>query len=216
MPTRNKKQHFQLLKQMAARGGGGLPSSIPSGGFPASVPSGGGAFPITVSGPFGTEFEIPGTGGIPGDIDLGDPSIPGDFFAPDVPGGGCLPFFTPDPVTGECRFDIDPGAGQGLPGGNGAAGGGMTRPSRVNVPTFKCPVFADGKTGILWMDAKTGDVVCLPRRTSGKGFGLIRKNKPRTKPFISAAEHKLLSKISSVQKRAKTFAGKAGFTCKKK
>lgn len=129
---------------------------------------------------------------------------------------GCLPFMTPDPISGECRFDFDPGSGTGAPGGGAAAGTGLNRPNPISRMVLECPRFADGKRGILWMNALTGDVVCLPRRTSGKGFGLIRKNPPRQKPFISAAEKRLLTKITSVQKRAKKFAMDAGFACKKR
>jgi len=141
---------------------------------------------------------------------------PGDPLVDPGGAGPCPPFFTPDPLTGECRFDIDPGPGQGLPGGNGAAGSGLTRPSAVSRRVLECPRFADGKTGILWMNALTGDVVCLPRRTSGKGFGLIRKNKPRRKAFISAAQKKSLDDMKRVQGKAKKFAEDAGFSCKKR
>jgi len=128
----------------------------------------------------------------------------------------CLPGFSRNPITQRCEFDIDPGSGTGFPGGNGAAGRGLTRPSAVSRTVLECPRFADGKTGILWMNALTGDVVCLPRRTSGRGFGLIRKNPPRKKPFISAAQKKSLDRIKSVQDKAKKFAMDAGFTCKKR
>lgn len=162
---------------------------------------------------------IPGTEGLDFTIQLGDPSLPGiPESSPLVSkkGGRCAPFFSRDPITGQCVFDADPGAGTGFPGGGAAAGGGLTRPRLTDVEVLVCPKFADGRKGILWMNALTGDVVCLPRRTSGKGFGLIRKNPPRAKPFISAAEKKLLNRISSVQKRAKTFATDAGFSCKKR
>ena len=182
---------------------------LPSGG-------GGGDFPPAAGFPCATGFmlnegrndciPIPGTGTGPSTLGLTGPADP----------EGCLPFMTPDPITGECRFDIDPGPGQGLPGGNGAAGGGLNRPRATSRTVLECPKFADGRKGILWMNALTGDVVCLPRRTSGKGFGLIRKNPPRQKAFISAAEKRLLTKISSVQKRAKKFAMDAGFACKKR
>jgi len=128
----------------------------------------------------------------------------------------CPPFFSPDPITGRCRLDLDPGAGTGLPGGGAAAGSGLTRPTQVSRRVLECPRFADGKTGILWMNALTGDVICLPRRTSGRGFGLIRKNKPRKKAFISAAQKKSLDNIKSVQGKAKKFAEDAGFACKKR
>jgi hypothetical protein len=123
---------------------------------------------------------------------------------------------TPDPITGECRFDIDPGPGQGLPGGGAGGGTGLNRPQLMARNVLVCPTFADGKKGILWMNALTGDVVCLPRRTSGKGFGLIRKNPPRKKAFITAAEKASLTKMKRIQGRAKKFASDAGFTCKRK
>lgn len=218
----SRKLHARNAQRDAILAAGGLPPSLPGSGFP-SFP-GGLESQITVSGiplPGGGSVggEIPGTGGFDFDIDLGDSSIPGipaPGFAPvDAADAPCFPGFTRD-AFGVCRFDIDPGPGQGFPGGGAASGGGLTRPRAINRQVLDCPTFADGRKGILWMNALTGDVVCLPRRTSGKGFGLIRKNPPRAKPFISAAENKLLTRISSVQKRAKTFAGKAGFTCKKK
>lgn len=174
------------------------------------------------------EIDIPG---LPVDIDLdplidrlfgggdpdpmGDPSVPGGGFAP-TGGGPCWPGFSRDPITGQCVLDWDPGAGQGLPGGNGAAGTGLNRPRATSRTVLQCPRFADGKTGVLWMNALTGDVVCLPRRTSGRGFGLIRKNKPRKRAYISAAEKASLTKMKRVQERAKEFATDAGFTCKKR
>lgn len=199
-------------------------------GVPSTGEFGGTLLPITVGGgigPIQLDIPIPGTEGIPGTIsigggggdEIGDPSLPGLPEPTGIArptGDGCLPFYSRDPVTGKCVLDLDPGAGTGLPGGGAAAGTGLTRPTQVARRTLVCPKFADNKTGILWMNALTGDVVCLPRRTSGKGFGLIRKNPPRAKPYISAAEKKLLTKIKTVQNRAKKFAGDAGFACKKR
>lgn len=128
----------------------------------------------------------------------------------------CFPGFSRDPITRQCVFDIDPGPGTGFPGNGAAAGSGLTRPNQVSRQVLECPRFADGKTGILWMNALTGDVICLPRRTSGRGFGLIRKNKPRKKAFISAAQKKSLDDIKRVQGKAKKFAEDAGFSCKKR
>jgi len=218
MGLRDKKSFFRMRK-LLGRG-------APPPGVPLFPPVGGGGFDFPISDPGGQAitvggdlFGVPVSGTIPGtgaiDIDLtlgGDTGPPGSF----APVEGCLPFFTPDPITGECRFDIDPGPGQGLPGGNGAAGGGLTRPRRISREIDVCPRFADGKQGILWMNALTGDVVCLPRRTSGKGFGLIRKNKPRAKPVISAAEGRLATKIKAIQTRGKKHAEKLGFSCKKR
>jgi len=151
-----------------------------------------------------------------GELFGGDEGDPIGISKKGLAAEGCLPFMTRDPITGQCRFDIDPGAGQGFPGGGDAAGGGLNRPRAVSRTVLECPRFADGKTGILWMNALTGDVVCLPRRTSGRGFGLIRKNPPRKKPFISAAQKKSLDRIKSVQDKAKKFAMDAGFSCKKR
>ncbi len=102
------------------------------------------------------------------------------------------------------------------PGERSLGGAGIFSPSRVCVDTFVCPTYADGKKGILWMMPLSGEIVCLPRGVNGKGFGLIRKNKPRAKAFISAAENKLLTKRDTLEKKAKDFATKAGFSCKKR
>ena len=181
-------------------GGGGGDDFTPAAGFPCRT-----GFMLNAARD--DCVPIPGTGTVP---------VTPQGFAPNMPDAGCFPGFSIDPITGRCVLDLDPGAGTGLPGGNGAAGTGLNRPRATSRTVLECPTFADGKKGILWMNALTGDVVCLPRRTSGKGFGLIRKNPPRQKPFISAAEKRLLTKISSVQKRAKKFAMDAGFACKKR
>lgn len=91
--------------------------------------------------------------------------------------------------------------------------GGIISPSMDCVQTLKCPKFADGKRGILWMHVLSGEIVCLPRGVNGKGFGLVRKNQPRAKPYISAAEVKLLRKKDALTKKAKAFAGLTGQTC---
>jgi len=107
-------------------------------------------------------------------------------------------------------ISTDPVNGQGSIAASGRL---SVPPIRSSVSVDKCPRFADGATGILWMNALTGQVVCLPRRANGRAFGLIRKNKPRRKAFISAADKKQLDKISSVQNKAKSFATAAGFKC---
>lgn len=90
---------------------------------------------------------------------------------------------------------------------------GLALPFAMNVRTLICPTFADGKKGLLWMNALTGEVVCLPRGTNGTGFGLIRKNKPRKKAFISAADVKVLRRKDALTKKAKAFAKLTGQTC---
>jgi len=199
----------------------GLPGGITISPDPIVFGGDGGTGPITHPG---TTFPCaPGFAGNPcrpiGATGPFDPILNsplGDSFAPSDTGDGCLPLFSRDPITGNCVFDADPGPGTGLPGGNGAAGTGLNRPRAMSRTVLVCPTFADGKKGILWMNALTGDVVCLPRRTSGKGFGLIRKNQPRKKAFISAAQHSSLTKMKAVQTKAKKFATDAGFSCKKR
>ena len=212
-----------LVEELTRQGPGPIPG-LPGMGDPLIDPVGPGGFPggpagglnIDVTLPGGIEFEIPGTGGISGTIPIGtNGGGGGGRFAPSD-GGPCGFFQSPDPITGECRFDMDPGAGQGFPGGGAGGGGGLTRPAAVSRRVLECTRFADGKKGILWMNALTGDVVCLPRRTSGRGFGLIRKNKPRKKAYITAAEKASLTKITKIQGRAKKFATDAGFSCKKR
>ena len=136
-----------------------------------------------------------------------------------LPGVECTPPFIRDPVTGECRLagaTTDPTPGTVTPAEASVGVTGVLLPSLVGVMTHVCPKYADGKKGILWMNALTGQVVCLPRGVNGKGFGLIRKNKPRRKPYISAAEKKHLDVHTRVQKKARDFASAAGYTCKKK
>jgi len=90
---------------------------------------------------------------------------------------------------------------------------GLALPMKTCVETSICPEFADGKKGILWMNALTGEEVCLPRGSNGSGFGLIRKHKPRKKPFISANDVKILRKKDALTKKAKAFAKLTGQTC---
>ncbi len=92
----------------------------------------------------------------------------------------------------------------------------MVAPSAVAITRLECPRFGNGKIGLLWMLPLTGQVVCLPRGVNGKGFGLVRKNRPRAKPVLSAADGKLFTKAAAAAKRVKTVAGNAGFTCKTK
>jgi len=181
-----------------------LPNTIPGGG-PAAVAA---LFGISL----GDAVDF-----IAGGLGLGGgsgPTVdPGVSFAPCV-----FPFVRQ--ADGSCKFDLDPGIGTGAPGGNGGgapSGGtsasGLARPTSRAVNTLICPTFADGKKGLLWMNALTGEVVCLPRGTNGRGFGLIRKNKPRAKPFISAAMKKQLGVSSQATKKAKEFAKLTGQVC---
>ena len=90
-----------------------------------------------------------------------------------VPGAGvhestgaevCFPPFFRNPVTGECELDIDPGPGKGFPGGPQTD---LVTPSSVCIETLVCPKFADNNKGVLWMNAMSGVVVCIPRGVNG-------------------------------------------------
>lgn len=134
---------------------------------------------------------------------------------PPIPGGGM------STVPGITTGLIAPPARDATPYGStpaevGMGEGGIISPYSECVPTLRCPKFADGKTGILWLHALSGEIVCLPRGVNGRGFGLIRKNKPRAKPYISAAEKRLLTKTNSLAKKAKDFASLSGMRCTKK
>lgn len=144
----------------------------------------------------------------------GDPQRSGPLGLP-----GAVPCIFPfvRQADGSCKFDLDPGEGTGLPGGDGggfpAQDIGLVTPNTVCVETMQCPTFADGKTGILWMNALTGQVFCLPRATNGTGFGLVRKNRPRRKAFVTAAEISALRGQARTKKKAKKFAALTGQVC---
>ena len=180
---------------------------------------------FATGGLLGAARGIVTSGGVPGEIppfEPGEPlSISEARFSKKqrtlVGRGACSPPLIRD-QSGICVFPGSPGDISTDVASNGvssiAASGRLSVPPiRASVMVDKCPKFADGATGILWMNALTGQVVCLPRRANGTAFGLIRKNKPRRKPFISAAQKKQLDAIKSVQGKAKAFATAAGFTC---
>jgi len=129
---------------------------------------------------------VPGTDIIPGPTT----AIPGAPSTSTIPGSPNL--FTP------------------AERGPGVATGAMVAPSAVCVNTLRCPRFADGKTGILWFSPLTNAVVCLPRGTNGRGFGLIRKNPKRKPAIISAADGKLFRKVGSMKKKVQRIAKVAG------
>jgi len=88
-------------------------------------------------------------------------------------------------------------------------------PAVVGVPTHKCPRMGDGKTGILWMVGLTGEVVCLPRGMNGRAAGLIRKNKPRAKAFISRGDINALRKADRLERKVLRVAKLAGLARRK-
>jgi len=128
-------------------------------------------------------------------------------------GNGCPPFMSRN-TRGKCVVDIFQG-GTGLLGDEiqEPIAEGLVEPEEVCIDTLMCPTFADGKKGVLWMNAMTGQVVCLPRGVNGSGFGLIRKNRPRRKAFVTAAEISALRGQARTKKKAKKFAALTGQVC---
>jgi len=140
-----------------------------------------------------------------------------------IPGGNgastlCAPGFVLD-SGGNCvpgsTTDITPGVD--TPAERGARADGPALPSRVARNVHVCPKFVDGSTGILYFSPLTNEIVCLPRSMTTKSamaFGLLRKNKPRAKAAVTAADVRLLNKVSSVQNRIGSLAAKAdGLSC---
>ena len=93
-----------------------------------------------------------------------------------------------------------------------SSGGGATmmNPAVVCRETHVCPTFANGKMGILWFSPMTNQVVCLPRGCNGAGFGLIRKNKPRKKAIITAADGVIMRKAPAIAKKVQKAARSMG------
>lgn len=186
-----------------------------NGHGPSGVPQGGPQFPSIVFDPLIDLFT---------DCPLGQVKIPfTDIcvdipFIPDPTGNGCDPGFVSDGMGG-C-VPSDPTGPPISPGERGAVASGPALPSRVARNVHVCPKFVDGSTGILYFNPLTNQVVCLPRSMSPKAamaFGLLRKNKPRAKALVTAADGRLLSKISSIQGKIGTLAAKAeGLGCPKK
>ena len=124
---------------------------------------------------------------------------------------------TNNPVPGT----TDPTPGTVTPGEASMGAVGLQAPMLMNVNRLKCP-----GGGVVHYYPNTAQYdatgrmvnatfVCLPRGVSGAKFGLVRKNKPRPKPYISAAEVKALRKIDALTKKAKKFASMTGQTCRK-
>ena len=174
---------------------------------------------------------VPGTTAGPGQLATTVPGNIPQFGAAGFGLGGnvqqagpCGMFSSWDPLQGRCVIDLDPGAGTGLPfvgpqvrpGGpvTNGAGQGIVFPNPVERLVQECPTMPNGKKGILWMGMQDGVIVCLPRGVNGKPMGYTRKNKPRRKAFISAADVSLARSRDRLAKKAKEFAKLTGQTCK--
>jgi len=200
--------------------GGGIPGAV--GGFvspggPVAAP-GGPSIPghtVVPGGPGGWGIT---TTTAPGFL-TGITGVGTGFGGPQ--GGPCTWPKSWDPIQGKCRIDLDPGAGTGLPfmgpqvePGGFAEGQGVVYPNPTERLVQECPTMPNGKKGILWMGMQNGVVVCLPTGVNGKPMGYMRKNKPRRKAFITAAQVAGLRKRSNLTKKAKEFAKLTGQSCK--
>jgi len=176
-----------------------------------------GVVPVTTTADiFG--IQNPLTGCPPGQINvpfLGCIDVPNPFADPTDPTGACNPGFALD-ASGNC-VAVDPTGPPISPTERGAVADGPALPSRVARNVHVCPKFVDGSTGILYFSPISGQIVCLPRSMTSKSamaFGLLRKNRPRAKAAVSAADMKLLSKVTSIQNKIGTLAAKAdGLSC---
>lgn len=163
---------------------------------------------------------------IPGGLDdaLLDALIPGGGGGKNF--GPAIPKVLPCPPgsfrasDGSCTFVRNGGSSDPTPTTQTpaersmGAGGGIQAPSASAVTVHKCPRFGDGKTGVLYMHAITGELACLPRGTSqatAKKMLFIRKNKPRPKPKVSAAKWKLLKEAERLKETTKDMAMDAGW-----
>jgi len=154
------------------------------------------------------QLDIPGVGC----VDLGIGGNGGG--AQPITSTTCAVGFELD-VFGQCvpisGTDVTPGGDTPVERFGGLADG-PALPSRVPRNVHVCPKFLDGSMGILYFSPVGGQLVCLPRSMSPKAamaFGLIRKNKPRAKALVTAADGRLLSKIGSIQGKIGTLAAKA-------
>lgn len=131
--------------------------------------------------------------------------------------GQCVPSVVPGRSPGGGGFDPTPGVM--TPAEKSVAGPGATgfqAPFQSAVTHLQCPRFGNGKVGILWMNKWTGQIVCLPRGTNGAGFGLVRKNKPRAKAYITRAQYKRVTDRKKDVEKAKEFAKATGLHMHKK
>lgn len=78
---------------------------------------------------------------------------------------------------------------------------GMQMPHARQIRRLQCPTFPNGKTGVLWQAPMTGQIVCLPRGTSGRAFGLVRLHKPATKPPITGGDMNAIKRASRAASR---------------
>lgn len=150
---------------------------------------------------------------------LGNDATPGAGAGVQCPAGStwsaaqgmCVP-------TGGGGAGTDATPGTVTPGEASTGVTGILLPMAGSVQRYTCPKYPDGKTGILWMNALTGQLVCLPRGVNGSHFGYIRKNKPKPKPVMSAAHFKhLTAKVSKREKTiARTLAKATGVSCSRK
>lgn len=215
-PSVGSGQEEEVLMSIGlnTRFGGGF--SFNPGGF--GLPNVGGPTPpsnLPTGGLTGNQLTV---GDIAGTLGAaGCSRLPQSLQAACLAAAGALTGQSQQQTTGSnLPAPQDPTPGTVTPAEMSVGMTGMVAPYAQEVRRLTCPKFADGKTGILWMNAMTGAVACLPRGVNGGKFGLIRKNKKRPKAYISAADVKMLRKADRLQKKAKDFAKLTGQTCKKR
>jgi len=176
---------------------------------------GGGIDPTTVGNAQFLGINFGGVGDFLGDV-LRDPTVQQvgkDLFGIGQPPGGsgivssqpCVPPFFRQP-DGSCKFDIDPGAGTGLPGGPGniassALGEILGVNGRQPGQTARMTCGPGMVLGI--------DNLCYPKQLL-QGRSRFRKNKKARKPPISTKDWRCLMGAASAKDKMFDIAKKAG------
>ena len=140
-----------------------------------------------------------------------------DQPGPGMPDGSGLTVPCPPTTPGCPGFDPTPGVD--TPGERSIMPQGapsLQAPFAVQRTVLQCPTFGNGKVGILWMSALDGQIICLPRGVNGLQFGLIRKNKPPTKPLFTGGDMNCLRRATRLQKKFRKIDKLFGATARKR
>lgn len=131
-------------------------------------------------------------------------------------GGQGVGLTVPCPPTVPGCPGFDPTPGVATPAEVSVGAPGLQAPFAVQRTHLQCPVFGNGKVGILWMSGLDGTIVCLPRGVNGLQFGLVRKNPPGPKPLFTGGDMKCLRKAERLQKKFRKIDKLFGATAKKR
>jgi hypothetical protein len=130
-------------------------------------------------------------------------------------GGGSLCVFPfvrqPD---GSCRFDVDPGPGVGLPGGNGMGGGHAVSGAfgmPAIVPTQQARTRLSCPGGMVLGE----DDLCYPRAVLRRD-SKFRKWRPGPRPLLTGARKRNISRARTDVLKVKEIASSFGVTVPKK